>query len=259
MKRIWMAGALAALLSFFSLCGKAQDKQFLNHLSLGIEVGMNGLGAQLAVPVSPFVQLRGGYSIFPYTFLKMVDTEMVWNDVQLEPFPVSFTLWKGGNGKFLLDFFPGKETPFRLTAGVFFGPGKYIHWEAYWDEILKEEEYAVRSFQYRDYTFSTDKDGIIVADALMKHRVPYVGLGYGRAVNPGKRVRFCADLGVLITGGTRIQTYNFVGNSSGEPVVLRSKDLVTPGGRQLDKGWADRVSDSPVLPMLSFSLFIALF
>lgn len=259
MKRSWTAAALAALLSLFTFGGQAQDKQVLNHLSLGIEVGMNGLGAELAVPVSPFVQFRGGYSIFPYTFVKQIETDAVFEGVQLEPFDAAFTFWKGGNGKLLLDFFPGKKTPFRLTAGVFFGPGKYIHWEAYWRDILQEDEYASRTFTYRDFTFSSNGEGNIVADALMKHWVPYVGLGYGRAVNPGKRIHFCVDLGVLVTGGTRIQTYNFVGNPSGEPVVLDSKDLVTPGGRQLDRGWADRASRSPVLPMLSFSLFFALF
>ncbi len=259
MKRIWMAGALAALLSLLSFGGRAQDKQLLNHLSLGIGLGMDGIGVVLAVPVSPYVQLRGGYSIFPYSFYKLIETDYVWEDIHLEEIPAMFTCWKGGTGKVLLDFFPGKKTPFRLTAGIYVGPGKYLHWEANMGGIVNEVEYASRTFHYRDFTFSTDKDGKIVADALMKRCVPYVGLGYGRAVKPGKRIHFCVDWGVLITGGTSIQTYNFVDNPSGEPVVLRSKDLVTPGGRQLDRGWADRASDSPVLPMLSFSLFFALF
>lgn len=257
MKRVCLAGAIT-LLTLICAGARAQDKQLFNHLSLGISVGLDGVGAQLALPVSPYVQLRAGYAIFPYTFMKSVE-DFTWEGKQLEAFPVGYTAWKGGNGKFLLDIFPGKKTPFHLTAGVWAGPGKYVHWEAYLGDILEKEEYASVVYTYGSISFSTDAEGVVQADALMKRWVPYVGLGFGRAVRPGKRVSINADLGVLITGGTTVQTYNYVNNPAGEPVVLRSKDLVTPSGRQMDRGWTDRVSDWPVLPMLKIDVFFQLF
>ena len=258
MKHPWMAG-IAALLTFLCVTGHAQDKQLFNHLSLGISVGMDGLGAELVLPVSPFIQLRAGYAIFPYTFKRTADVHTEYENLEIEPFPVSFTLWKGGNGKFLLDLFPGKETPFHFTAGVVAGSGKFIHWEADVSKIVAEEDYATRAFTYNGFTFSTDAKGIVQADAQMKRWVPYAGLGYGRAMNPDKQMSISADLGLLITGGAQIQTYNYVENPEGEPVVLGSRDLVTPGGRQLDRGWADRVSRWPVLPLLRISVFFTLF
>lgn len=54
MKRPWLAG-LAALLTLICVSGQAQDRQVFNHLSLGISLGMDGLGADLALPLSPFV------------------------------------------------------------------------------------------------------------------------------------------------------------------------------------------------------------
>lgn len=257
MKRLWIAGA-AALLSLICVHGQAQDKQLFNHLSLGVNLGQDGIGVEIAAPVSPFVQLRAGYSIFPYTFTKWADVDYVFEDIHLGSFPVGFTFWKGGNGKFLLDFFPGKKTPFHITAGVFAGSGKLIHWEAYLDDYIEMEDRATREFTYKGFTFSTDANAYVKADAQLGHWVPYVGLGFGRAVNPGKRLTVSADLGVLITGGTKIQTYNYVKNPAGEPVILQSKNLVTPGGRQLDKGWTDRVAKWPVLPMFRITVFFNL-
>lgn len=258
MKRSWMAG-IAALLTLICVSGKAQDRQLFNHLSLGIGVGLDGLGLDLAVPASPFVQLRAGYAIFPYTFKKTIDVNGTFAGLDMGSFPASFTFWKGGNGKFLIDLFPCKKTPFHFTAGVFAGAGKYIHWEADWQYQIEEEEYAARTFTYNGFTFSTDAKGQVQADAKMKRWVPYVGLGYGRAVNPARNLSVSVDLGLLITGGTQIVTYNYANNPSGDPVVLHSQNLVTPGGRQLDRGWADRASSSPVLPMLSINVFFHLF
>lgn len=258
MKRPWIHGAVVALLTFVCVGARAQDKQLFNHLSLGVGVGLDGVGIELATPVSPFLQLRAGYSIFPYTFKKWADVEYVFEDVELGPFPVNFTLWKGGTGKFLLDFFPGRETRFRITAGVFAGPGRLIHWEASLDDYIELEDRGTRAFTYNGFTFSTDAEAYVKADARIGHWVPYAGLGYGRAIDPDKRLTVSADLGVLVTGGTKIQTYNYVNNPAGEPVILRSKNLVTPGGRQLDRGWADRVSDWPILPMLKITVFFSL-
>ena len=258
MKRFRMAVAFA-LLTLIGINGQAQDKQLFNHLSLGITLGVDGLGADLALPLSPFVQLRAGYAIFPYTFKKTIDVNGEFAGVDLGSFPASFTFWKGGNGKILMDIFPGKKTAFHLTAGVFAGAGQLIHWEADWQYQMEEEEHAHRPLTYRGFTFSTNEKGLVLADAQMKHWVPYVGLGYGRAVDPGKRLSISADMGVLITGGIQVQTYDFVGNPEGTPVVLTSNDLVTPGGRRLDRGWTDRAARWPVLPLLRINVFFSLF
>lgn len=247
------------LITLICFPAKAQDKQLFNHLALGISVGMDGVGLELAVPVTPYAQIRAGYAIFPYTFHKVFITDYTVGGYDIPTIPLDYTLWKGGNGKLLLDIFPGKKTGFHITAGVFAGPGNYIHWESDMSNNFPEEEYATRAYTINGFTFSTDAKGYVKADAYMKNWVPYAGLGYGRAVVPGKRLGLSIDLGVLITGGTKIQTYNYVNNPSGEPVVLRSENLISPGGRQLDKGWANRASDWPVLPMLKLSLFYNLF
>lgn len=252
------------ILLIFLLAGlsvKAQDRQIFNHMSLGISLGADGVGADLALPITPYVQLRGGYAIFPYTFVSSIALNVQYEEVYLSTEPLNFTFWKGGNGKLLLDFYPTKTTPFRLTAGVFAGPGKAVSWDLDMGKLFTGTREAPCEFTKEGTTFSTNASGYILADAQLKQWIPYVGLGFGRAVNPDSRVTFNVDLGVLIqgTGGLQVQTYNFMNSSAGVAVLLESKHFRMSDGRQLDQGWVDKVAGFPVLPMLRFSVFFRLF
>ena len=127
-KTLSLIVALAVSLGGFSAF--AQDSQLANHLSLGITLGMDGIGAELALPITPYVQVHGGYSIFPYTYTRNMDFgKQTVNDqtVDLSNTPVSATVWKGGTGKLLVDLFPGKKTAFHFTVGAYMGSGKFVH------------------------------------------------------------------------------------------------------------------------------------
>ena len=65
MKKTFTIVLAVALAGFTS---RAQDSQMANHLALGITLGLDGIGLEAALPVSPYVQARAGYSIFPYTY-----------------------------------------------------------------------------------------------------------------------------------------------------------------------------------------------
>jgi hypothetical protein len=254
-----------SILIALSLTGvgvRAQDAQWVNHMALGITAGLDGVGLELALPFSPFVQLRTGYSIFPYSFKKTVDLEAEFKEqgLDLGAVPVWGTMWKGGTGKVLLDVFPGRKTGFRFTVGAYIGPGKVFHGYGDLREHLEEDYYSTLIITYNTFAFTTDPMGYVLVDAKMKTVVPYVGLGFGRAIKPDSRLRFSVDLGALITGGLQTQTYNYSENEYGEPVVLHSRDLKDPThGRQWDKGWIDRLSRIPVLPMLKFNVYFLLF
>ena len=231
---------LIALLLTALSSARAQDKQWVNHLALGITAGVDGAGLELAVPFSPYVQLRAGYSIFPYSIKKTLDLEEDFKEQGLDfgAVPVFATVWKGGTGKVLLDIFPGRKTGFRITVGAYIGPGKVFH--GYGDLREHFEEVQV--------------------DGIMKNVAPYVGVGYGRAIKPDSRLRFSVDLGGIITGGLKVQTYNYSENIKGEPVVLHSSDLKDPkDGRQRDKGWIDRVTKFPFVPILKLNVYFLLF
>ena len=87
-----------------------------------------------------------------------------------------------------------------------------------------------------------------------------MGIGVGRAVRPGSRVSVGFDLGALITGRTRFQTYNYVNlEGKAEPVVLSSELLADDQGNYKDGGWINKLTSFPVLPMLKLNVFIRLF
>lgn len=256
---------LAVALSAGSFTSRAQDSQMANHLALGVTLGLDGIGIEAALPISPYVQAHAGYSIFPYTHKQDVNlgsVEVGGQVKNLDKTPLSATLWKGGSGKLLFDIFPGKTTPFHFTVGAYFGSGKFLHTQTDLSKVLNPADYATLAIAYNQLKISTDPKGFVDLDAKMKigSVVPYVGVGFGRAIKPGSRVRVTFDMGVLITGGMKIQSYNYVNlEGKAEPVIVISKALTDENGRQLDNGWVDKIAGIPVLPMLKLNVFVRLF
>ena len=254
---------LAVALSAGSFVSRAQDNQMANHLALGVTLGLDGIGLEAALPISPYVQARAGYSIFPYTHKQEVNlgsVEIGGQTKQLDKIPLSATMWKGGSGKLLFDIFPGKTTPFHFTVGAYFGGGKLLHTQTDLSKVLDPADYATLAIAYNQLKISTDPKGFVDLDAKIGSVVPYVGVGFGRAIKPGSRVRVTFDMGALITGGMKIQTYNYVNlEGKAQPVAVTSKALTDANGKQADNGWVDRIAGFPIVPMLKLNVFVRLF
>ena len=246
----------AVALTLLGTPSRAQDAQVANHLAFGITAGLDGVGLELALPMTPYVQFRAGYSVVPYTYQRTVSMDLREQGGEEVSFPLAVTLWKGGTGKFLVDLYPGKKTGFHFTLGAYVGPGKFASAEGDLREVLSPDEYATLPLELNDnVVFTSDSRGYASADVKLNVLTPYAGLGFGRAVKPGSRVKFCFDLGALITGGSqRLQMYDYRNNSAGDPVVIRSENL-----NNEDNGWINKVSDFPVVPFMKFSLFFRLF
>ena len=122
---------IAALaVSLMGLTARAQDKQIANHLAVGITTGLDGIGLEVALPMSPYVQLRTGYSLFPFAFkghINLGNIEAGGATRDLTHTPIKASLWHGGAGKLLADIFPGRNTSFHFTVGAYMGPGKLFH------------------------------------------------------------------------------------------------------------------------------------
>ena len=259
---------LAAVISSMGITAQAQDNQMANHLALGVTLGLDGVGVQAALPLGPIVQLRAGYSIFPYSYSGKLDfgkVEMGGKERDLSQTPLNVSLWKGGNGKILADIFPGRKTNFHFTVGAFIGAGKLIHARADISKAINPSEYATMAITYGEgadkISVSTDKNGFLFADIKTRTGVvtPYLGIGFGRAVTPDNRVRVSFDLGTLITGGLRVQSYSYLRNEKGDPSVITSKNLVDEEGHSMDDGWLDKVCRIPVYPVMTLNVFVRLF
>ncbi len=256
---------IALAVSLVGMTARAQDTQIANHLAVGVTMGLDGVGLEVALPMTPYVQLRTGYSLFPYTYSRNVNfgqVEIGGTTRDLSQTPLKDTHWKGGEGKRLADIYPVKKTGFHLTVGVYIGPGKFLHADADLSKALSPSDYATLGITYGQgadkISISTDSKGFVHADVMAGIVRPYVGLGFGRAIKPGSRVRVSFDMGVLVTGGVKLQSYSYLRNEKGDPAVITSKQLITDEG-QVDDGWVDKICGIPVLPMMKLNVFVRLF
>ena len=263
MKRLSAIIAVLAL-SLAGLQATAQelDKQLFNHVSLGVTAGVDGVGLDVVVPASPYLHIRGGYSIFPYKYKTNVNLGVYERDdaydLDLKNLPIAVGLWRGGVGKLLLDIYPGSQTVFRFVAGAYIGNGKIVAGTADLRSVLEPGDYRT-GVGYNDIDFSTDDKGYLYVDVAGLKALPYLGIGLGRPLNPEKRVTFSFELGAFYTGGTKVQTYDFSFNPKGEVSVITGKNLNGDDGKPFDGGYVGKLSSIPVLPMLRLGLYVRLF
>ena len=56
--------ALAAVFAI-GITANAQDKNIFNHLNVGVSVGLDGIGFDVAAPIGDYVRVRAGYTFLP--------------------------------------------------------------------------------------------------------------------------------------------------------------------------------------------------
>lgn len=180
------------------------DLRILNHLSVGAEVGTMGLGVDLAMPISPFVDVQAGYVFIPkISYNTKID--MNKDLAGIHENPVKGTMQSNG-GKFLVNVMPAPHvTSFHITAGLYFGSAEPVGlvdrepmpFEIYQHNLAFPDDQ--RGLALGDYLLKPDKNGHIDATLKTNTVKPYLGIGIGRAV-PHKRIGFKVDLGCVFWG-----------------------------------------------------------
>ncbi len=241
-----------------------------SHIGIGVTVGApEGLGLSFAVPFTPIIQLRAGYSFLPITYSRVFNfpgARYTFNEgtpyqrvLDFSRVPITAKGLTDGMGKVLLDVFPGKTTAFHFTAGFFVGWNNLIQLKGDLRETFAREDWGTLAVKYNGIVASTDKNGYAHIDGRINNLLPYLGVGFGRAVTDNSRVRFTADLGIAYTGGIQFRIYNYV-HSEPTWTVLRSEHLVNRHKEPLDREkYLNRLSDFPLLPMLHLNLYIKIF
>lgn len=202
----------------------------LNHIAVGANVGTTGIGADLAVPVTKFVEVEAGFSIMPKI---TYSTNVHLNVSTYNAYGVSFNLddipvqgkLKMANGKVMINVLPIPTSGFHLTVGAYFGNADVV-------ELYNTEEgqlapvnlannaineynrnfganYENIGIKLGDYLLTPDENGNARATLNTKKFKPYVGLGFGRAI-PKKRVNFKFDLGAMFWGTPDVVDHNGV-------------------------------------------------
>lgn len=256
MKHFYLS--LAALLTCLTLQAQPWDLNFFNHLSVGANAGTTGIGADVAMPVCKFIQVRAGFAKMPeFSINTSLDASSVqYIDASGMPQQLPFNTLKVqgkpklANGMVMLDLLPIPTSSFHISVGAYFGGGEVIEMHNSEDGALSEISAANQEIEkwnanhpdnhqqligleLGDYLLTPDADGNIRASLTTKKFRPYVGLGFGRAV-PRKRIGFRTDIGCMFWGTPSITCNDVpisasdIGGDEGEIIRLVSKIKVYP-------------------------------
>ena len=187
------------------------DYKYFNHLNAGISLGFDGIGIDVAAPLTYNFAVRAGYTFMPRIKYKTsIDIEenaaFTTDEVELEG------KLKMGDFHLLFDYYPFKKSSFHLTAGAYISSPtiatvkntKPFVKDGYWGN--SGIELGTTHSLAEQYTMISEAE---TGDARMDLRVnafkPFVGVGFGRAVSKG-RVGVQFDLGVQFWGRPELHT-----------------------------------------------------
>lgn len=193
--------ALAAILGTQTSQAQGHDVEYglFNHLSAGVSVGTDGIGFDVATPVTEFAALRAGISFFPgikySTNINIKDDDPdLTPDVDIEAKAKVFDF------KILADLYPIKSSSFHFTVGAFMGNGTFASATNTSMFIKDPAKYGKLGLTIGDYRVTTDDNGYATIDVKVNKFKPYVGIGFGRAVPRNSRFSVTFDMGVQFWG-----------------------------------------------------------
>ncbi len=271
--------------SLFTLNAFAQDNEnetpkkdqlIFNHLSAGVSVGLDGVGAHLAAPLTPYVGVRAGYTFIPSYNTTIMDIPFVGSKIDQEdlkfkvnegqPNEREFDLSKVDFGfdlnnfgpHLLFDVYPGKKTGFHFTLGAVMAQSEnFLAVTADLSKQLLPNEYASFGISYKNVEdITTDQNGFLHLDLRSNKLHPYLGIGFGRPLNMRHRVSVNYDLGVVYLGKAEVYSYDF--NAPGHTtadVQITSAKLENEDDGVID----DIIGKYPFFPVMKLSINVRLF
>lgn len=219
-KRIFLSLAV-------TLCSAiAANAQFglriLNHLSVGANAGTMGLGADVAMPLTRFVDIEAGFTIMPQIRFSSDVNLSNGGQTAIEQYKGLNRFGIKGetklvNGKLIFNVMPIPVfRTFHVGVGAYFGNGNILNVYNSEDGVLMDvvstnnqiREYNKQNpdnlqklygLEVGNYLLEPDEDGNVNASVAVKKFKPYVGIGFGKAV-PNRRLGFKCDLGCVFWG-----------------------------------------------------------
>ena len=252
---LMVAAAIITAISVQAQNQDADDLSILSHGSVALGVGTTGISADLILPISPYVAVRGGADILPFKYSSDYDIEYR-NGVAQAVLPGEIEL-EGKlsicTGHLLFDVFPSKQGSFHLTAGAYLGGGKVA--EAYnkedgalaavtaYNKVVPNSQKA--GYTLGDYFLTPDENGNVNANVKVSKIRPYIGIGFGRPFPTKSRVAYNLDLGVQYWGKPK--------------VTCQGQELIDENLNGDDGAIVRYISKASLWPVLNFQVVVRLF
>ena len=236
----------------------AQDRNFLNHLSVGATAGTDGVGIQAAIPLGNHLVFRGSYvDGFNIGYSKgfRVDMDKTWDneDFHIHDEIVFKASLKMKDFRALVDLYPFKRAGFHFSVGAYLGlgNGRYFQLENTTPLPFDPEEYHKSGISINGQFVTTDENGYVDAGIHVPQIRPYAGIGFGRPVSPDKRVSMTMDIGACYWNTPTLQLTDYFG----EPVIVTSESV-----QNIDEGWIDKAAGyAKFYPVVNLGIHIRLF
>ena len=265
------------------------DKQIFNHLAVGVPIDFpflpDGIGiVEVATTLTPHLQLRAGYSMgllglftpsvndirnLSPQLAQQIPSEIDYNGKKINIGDSKFNLSMNTGGfKFFLDVYPGKKAGFHFTFGAFVNNPNAIQVKADLSTALKDAGFAPGRYNEvyfglsdEDPTFriSPDQNGVVTAGLHTWAIRPYVGLGFGRAIDPDRRVCVSFDMGAFFWGSPILVANDYSLNPEGRIVAFTQERLMASKDLKSLAEPMNIVSKVCAYPVMKLNIFIRVF
>lgn len=192
-------------------------------ISLGPKFGTTGVGLDLTLGLTRFLNLRGGFNYGSFSASPKWGSVTYDAEVDMINFPLLVDLYPFGGH-------------FRISGGVFFNSDSEVTFDAH-----PHKPVQIGNHTYAPEVVGTMYGKIKVEDSV----VPYVGIGVGNTVGRNRRLTFSLDLGAII------QSYEVTLTADGPGMKTKldtfRKDIVREEAR-LQKD-VDKLKVFPVLTL----------
>lgn len=208
MKKLLLVFAMATFGLSQAFAQLDEDEfEFFNHVSAGVSLGTDGIGIEVAAPLTYNFAVRAGYSFMPkFKYTKKdvnigKDKDFINGENANQMVDIEGKL-NMGDFKLLFDYYPIRTSSFHVTAGAYIGKSKPVELRNA-NAFLKESAWGSKGLELGtgtdSYTLVSESDGNVKAEVKVNSFKPYLGIGFGRAVPKGTvGVQF--DLGVQFWG-----------------------------------------------------------
>lgn len=206
-----------------------KDFGYFNHLSGGIVLGTEGIGIEVAAPITYDFAVRMGYSLMPkFKYSKSLNLNENKGAFTKDRVDIGGKL-NMGDFKLLVDWYPFRTSSFHATAGFFIGRSTVVKIDNK-EPFVKDNYKGLAGIELgvydpsnpqseSRYTLMTDPNGDIKGELEVNAFKPYLGVGFGRAVPKG-RIGVQFDLGIQFWGKPELKAnMNYVDRETGENVT----------------------------------------
>ncbi|UVW26853.1 hypothetical protein [Massilia sp. H6] len=213
--------ALAALVA-----GASAQAQV--NVALSADIGSTGAGLHVVVPMETRLNGRFGVNYFKHSFDQrsgLVDYHL---DGKLQTFDVLF------------DWYLRPQGNFRLTGGIMYNGSRFK---------ATGRPSVDGVFTFNGVRYGGSDIGTLEGDVTFRRAAPYLGIGWGNALNPNQRWNFSADLGAFYQGKANVNLTPFGCVTSNAICTQLARDVALEEVRL-----AGEASDFKVYPVLRASV-----